>query len=215
MSVIEKKLILLAMSKRRPNHMQSDLTLPLEIELSVSDWAAAYGDTDKKNIYRQLKSASESLFERSVLIPINSTAEKRIAWVDSCEYQEKKARIILKFGYSMSMYLTKFESYSEFELSKISQIKTYYGIRLFEILNMYFHESNTAKYALIDVEDFKKMCGLEDGTYRIFSDFKNRILTPAIEDVKKTGLIFNPDYETLKTGKKVSSIIFYKTKKEN
>lgn len=90
-------------------------------------------------------------------------------------------------------------------------------------LNLFIHRDLTSKHSLalyevlkdyqnikkieINVDDLRKLVGLEDGQYKIFTMFKKRVIDVAVDEInEKTEL--QVSYELLKEGRKITSICF-------
>jgi plasmid replication initiation protein len=85
-----------------------------------------------------------------------------------------------------------------------AKFQSTYGLALYENCIRY---QNIEKTPWFDIAKFRKLMGVEEGKYKVFRDFKNRVIDKAIEEVNKYASIsVTPQYR--KQGRKVISIQF-------
>jgi len=78
-----------------------------------------------------------------------------------------------------------------------------HSLALYEVLKDY----QNIKRIPIDIDDFRKLVGLEAGQYKIFTMLKKRVIDVAVDEInKKTDLRIS--YELLKQGRKITAICF-------
>ena len=77
--------------------------------------------------------------------------------------------------------------------------------RLYELLRMWTGSKKVIEYS---VDEIKKYLMLQD-KYKVFQNFKVRVIEPAIKELREKELLDIYDVEYIKTGRKVTSIKFY------
>ena len=89
------------------------------------------------------------------------------------------------------------------------KFKRFYTIRLFELLMQF--EKTKERY--IKLESLRDAFQVEKNKYPFFADFRKWVLVPSIKEIneKTEWLVY---WEQKKTGKKVTSISFYFSRKE-
>ena len=77
--------------------------------------------------------------------------------------------------------------------------------RLYELLRMWTGNKTIIEYS---VDEIKEYLMLQD-KYKVFQNFKVRVIEPAIKELREKELLDIYDVEYIKTGRKVTSIKFY------
>jgi len=180
-------------------------------EVSALDYAKEF-KISVNNAYRDMEAASKNLYERSVRI--NNLGGKRKdykvqRWVSSVDYLESQGRIRISFTKGILYLLCQLESqFTQYALSDIAQMKSVYSIRIYEML-VQWRLNNRFK---ISVDELKKRLNLV-GQYEKVAQFKVRILEPAEKEINQF-THYTMSYELLKTGRKVTDILFLFDQKE-
>lgn len=110
------------------------------------------------------------------------------------------------YSYSNKMknLLHRPELYGRLSMVVQAQFQSSYGLALYENCIRY---QNIEQTPWFDIPKFRKLMGVEDGKYKIFRDFKSRVLDKAIEEVNKYSPIkVTPQFR--KQGRTVVSIQF-------
>lgn len=113
---------------------------------------------------------------------------------------------VCTYSYSnkMKKLLYRPELYGRLNMLIQAKFQSTYGLALYENCIRY---QNIEQTPWFDLLTFRKLMGVEDGKYKIFRDFKNRVLKKAIEEVNE----FSPvQIEALfqKQGRQVIAIQF-------
>lgn len=85
-----------------------------------------------------------------------------------------------------------------------TQLTSKYAIRLYELLIAW---RSVGKTPILEISDFRQKLGVQDTEYKTMSDFKKRVLEPAIEQINKETDI-TVKYDQHKTGRVVSGFEF-------
>ena len=159
--------------------------------------------------YTLLKKSIKKLITREIEIE----EEKRdiiTTILSSCVYDRETSTIILSYDPKLKPYFLQLkENFTKYYLENILELKSFYSIRIYELLKQYqnLNERTTT------IKDLKKILNIKD-KYELYGDFKRRIIKPAVEEINdKTDL--KVDFEEIKTGRKVTSIMFLIKKKNN
>lgn len=110
------------------------------------------------------------------------------------------------YSYSnkMKKLLYRPELYGRLNMVVQAKFQSTYGLALYENCIRY---QNIEKTPWLDIMKFRKLMGVEDGKYKIFRDFKNRVIEKAVEEVNKySSVSVTPQYR--KQGRQVISIQF-------
>lgn len=91
---------------------------------------------------------------------------------------------ICNYSYSIQMrrLLYRPNLYGRLDMSVQAKFQSTYGLALYENCNRFQDIGQTPWFT---IANFRKLMGVEDGKYKIFRDFKNRVLDKAIEEVNQ------------------------------
>lgn len=96
------------------------------------------------------------------------------------------------------------EKYTKYYFENIQRISSTYAIRLYELLKQY--QKIGKREFLID--DLKFFLDISKDKYKLYADFKRRILLISESEInEKTDIKIN--FEEIKTGRKITKIVFY------
>lgn len=113
---------------------------------------------------------------------------------------------VCTYSYSnkMKKLLYRPELYGRLNMVVQAKFQSTYGLALYENCIRY---QNIEKTPWFEISQFRKLMGVEEGKYKVFRDFKNRVIDKAVEEVNKYAAIsVTPQYR--KQGRKVISIQF-------
>ena len=151
----------------------------MDLLATVIEWNIVDGDKiDKSNTWN----ASSIIADASIT---GSTC--------SYSYSNKMRKLL----YHPSMY-------GRLNMHVLAKFQSSYGLALYENCNRYQDIGQTPWF---DLEKFRKLMGVEDDKYKIFRDFKVRVLDKAVEEVNKfSSLSVEPQLK--KINRKVIAIQF-------
>lgn len=209
LSLIEQRLMLLAIVEAR----EQDSLSP---ETPIAVTAVAYKDqynVDESNAYKQLNEAHRQLFSRQFSY---TNREKKIIsnrrWVIGIDYYYELGKVVLFFSKEVIDLISRLEAnFTKYLLKQVSEFKSKYSIRLYEIIIKHKELGNTKKYSITEI---RNLLGIELNEYKLISDFKKRVIDVAIKEInKKTDI--NVKYDQFKEGRNITHIIFKITKKKS
>ena len=199
----EQRLILLAISKI-PKEQNIDFNVGYEI--TAQEFATAY-NIHPKTAYRELKEATNKLYERSIIIR-NEQQTMKVRWTSSIITDnpyfpdENWKRVVVFFSPQIVPYLSNLKAnFTQYLQSDISNVSGAYTIRFYELVCQY----RTIGKREISIQDLRFILNIAD-KYPLFYDFKKRVIEPSIKEVNdKTPMQIS--YEQKKKGKTVVSIV--------
>lgn len=123
-------------------------------------------------------------------------------FISSWEIDYNNDETIFEISGRLKEYLLKLkENYTTYQLQNIPKLNSSYSIRIYELLSQY-RKIGKRKFS---IEDLKKKIGCN---YKLYGHFKSKALNKAYKELALyTDIKF--EFEELKTGRKVTSIIFY------
>lgn len=198
LSLEEQRIILTLASTVQPN--DEDFK---PYKFKISDFMELLGVEDKSK-YSVIPKVTKELMKKVFEIE-NGNKITQISWLSSAEYEKGTGIVELEFSPKLKPFMLGLkEFYTSYRLKNILELKGKYSIRMYEIL-----KSNEFKRgAEITVDGLRKILKADKDSYKVYQNFKNRIIIQAQKELKeKTDIKF--DFEEIKTGRKVTSIKFY------
>lgn len=206
LDIAEQRLILMAIHEARETGLGVAANSFLTIR--VDEYASMFG-LDPKSTYKQLKTAIETLYHRSVrLHDVHPESGKErivdVRWVSSVAYVEGAGLVQIKFGDDVIPLITVLEKeFTSYKIKSVAQMTSTYAIRLYELL-MQWEKIGKRE---VKLDEFKQMLQVE-GQYPALKDFKNRVLDLAVSQVNEFSDL-QIRYENVKFGRKVTGFMFF------
>jgi len=204
LSLIEQRIMLLAIVEARESN---NLSPDTPIEVSVNDYIHQF-KVDSNNAYTLLKDASKTLKRREFSyldrykgIEALSTAN----WVNKVTYVDKSGLIVLYLSHEVISLISKLsEQFTKYYIEQVSDFKSKYSIRLYELIIKWLSVTKTEKYS---INDLRSKLGLGVEEYSTMSNFKSNVLDKAISEINKHTDI-TVDYQQFKKGRVITDIQF-------
>jgi len=172
---------------------------------------ANFLDISKNNLYRDIQGICSNLMQRVVCIrktPNNPKSDwKIINWLSLAEYESSSGIITLKISEQMAPYLLGLNEYfSQYKLSNILNMHSFYAIRLYELLKT--DEFKGEQYLEYSIQFLRQFFDCEKKHLRI-SDFKKYVLETAYLEINKKTDIKILKIEYTKKGRVINKARFY------
>lgn len=153
--------------------------------------------------YQDLKEIANRLNKQPIEIRPDPQRIITAYFISSYELNYKTGDITFEISGQLKPFLLQLKNnFTSVQLENIPRLSSGYSIRLYEILYQY---KFIGKRIFDNIDRLQQMLGSSYGKY---SHFKARVLEFAQKDIaKNTNITF--DYEEVKTGKKVTKLIFY------
>jgi len=170
LDLIEKRLILLAIAKKR---QMVKCEVSSNIEIRAKDYENSF-QVDSSTAYQSLKNASKNLFDRYFSYQtINKKGKLGITnsrWVSEATYFDSEGYLNLVFSPSVLTFITELEKrFTSYFLSDISKLTSIYSIRLYELIIAW---KVTHKTPIFELDDFRKKMGVKEDEYPRMTNFK-------------------------------------------
>lgn len=207
LGLAEQRLILLAILEARETGHGIDHSSLLRVH------AHAYAEQfsiDKGNSYQVLKDASKGLFDRYVTYhdknPKNGNDRSfHCRWVDKIGYEKATGTVYMRFTADVVPLITRLEEqFTSYEITQVAELDSGYAIRLYELLIKW---RSTAKTPFFELQSFRQQLGVELNQYKTMSNFKSRVLDPAIKQINEHTDI-TVKYEQHKQGRVITGFTF-------
>ena len=150
----EQRLVLTAIAK-----IPFGEKIPDEVEITAQEFLALFPDVGEKNVHNEIQDAVDNLYERSIRIE-DPIKKKKFRWISSTtSYKKGEGRVGFAFSKEIIPYLQQLKTqFTKYRLGDISNLKSIYSIRLFEMLMQF---QNTT-IIVISLEKFKERLGIHD-----------------------------------------------------
>ncbi|MGB1257499.1 MAG: replication initiation protein [Thiolinea sp.] len=171
--------------------------------ITATAFAEAY-PVNLSHAYEALEDAVERLWDREVKTVLSNGRIEKIRWVSKATYDSGNGRVTINFSPEILPYLTLLnERFTSYDLRYIANLSSTYAIRIYEYLKQYVKLRNEIR---VELTTFKEMLELSSA-YSRFSNFKARVLLPAIEQINEhTDLVV--DWEVVREKRSVVAIDF-------
>lgn len=204
LSLVEQRLMLLAIVEAREIQ---DLTPDTPIEIKASSYREQY-NTDSSEAYKQLSEATKQLFNRQFSYIDKYKSDDAITvsrWLNEATYINNKGTVVIYLNRNVISMISRLEAnFTKYLLEQVSDFKSQYSIRLYELLIKYKDVGNSKKYT---IEEIRSLLGIGVNEYKVLADFKKRVLDLAVKEINdKTDTTIK--YEQFKEGRTISHILF-------
>ena len=184
------------------------LTEECRFEVTASGVADLAGMENLSNTYRDIKKASEKLYERSVIIddpdPDNpQITQRKTRWISSIDYVPGEGKLVLSFSVGIIPYLSQLSrEFTKYKLKHVARFESVYSIRLYELLVQW----SSAGEREIEVEWLKNQFQVGEKYSRLV-DLKKRVIDPAVEEINQYSNLW-VRYGQRKSGKTITHFQF-------
>lgn len=204
LSLVEQRLMLLAIVEAREIQ---DLTPDTPIEIKASSYREQY-NTDSSEAYKQLSEATKQLFNRQFSYIDKYKSDDAITvsrWLNEATYINNKGTVVIYLNRNVISMISRLEAnFTKYLLEQVSDFKSQYSIRLYELLIKYKDVGNSKKYT---IEEIRSLLGIGVNEYKVLADFKKRVLDLAVKEINdKTDTTIK--YDQFKEGRTISHILF-------
>lgn len=185
LSPLENKLMLLAMSNIRRD--QKNLTQQVFKITEICDCLGI----SQQNASRDLNRISRNLMKKQLEIRVPESNDWELhQWVSKTWV--KRGDFGIKFDESLTPYLLGLVNrFTQYQLENVLKMRSSYSIRLYELLKQV--EQLGSRTFSLDPKvtkgetwgDFAKLMGYNPGSYKRYSNIRQRIISPAIQQIEE------------------------------
>ena len=178
-----------------------------EFELSAKNFSQLFSVSDE-NAYQALIDVAKSLFNCYLVVDNPYPDRPRIKrlemrWISSIKYLPDDGKIILMFAQDILPFLSELKNtFTKYRLEHVGKMTCIYAIRLYELLAQW----QSVGKREVEVDWLKQQFQLDD-SYDRMSNFKARVLEPAIKDINEHSN-YQVTWVQRKTGRRVTHLIF-------
>ena len=199
MNISEQKLFLYAV-----RNIDQDAKEFPESKINISDFAE-YADLDIKQLYKDINKMSTRLMQ--VVIHVEDSGSNKKKWTKytlthRCDYDD--GVIIFRFNDDMKPFLLGLQRHYFKQAPEIMGFRSWYAFRLYDLLKSQSYQN---KGIVVEVDWLKTILDIEE-KYSDFTNFKKRVITPAINEINKYSDIEILLCEPIRKGKAVKELSF-------
>jgi plasmid replication initiation protein len=210
LDMVEQRLILMAIVGAR--NTGTGINADTFLEVRIADFVSMF-KTDEKSSYAQLRAATDSLFNRWILLrgvdeATGKPLERKTRWVSSVEYVEGAGLVRLQFASVVVPYITRLESeFTSYRIGAVSQMSSSYAIRMYELLVQWGGTGSRE----VELPWLKRTLCVENA-YGAIKDLKKWVIDVALEQINAHSDL-SVSYSQRKNGRTVTHLIFTFSKK--
>lgn len=173
-----------------------------------------YFEGNSRNDYELIREAALSLGDKKLFIPYQTPkGAKRWAKIsifptvtipDGEDRGGENAYIELEFHNDLKPHLLDLkERFKAYDIRNIQSLRSIYSIRMFILLKQF----DNIGFRRIEIDVLRNLLGVEEEQYKLYADFKKRVILRPQKDLKKyCDICF--EFKEEKLGRKVHSITF-------
>lgn len=191
-------------------HEKPYITLPSFIEISAKQYAQTYGVT-KEQAYTAMSEASDKLFWRYFTYHVEHEdmpsflEERKARWVQEVGYIEGEGMVTLSFTTSILELAGKLKNnFSRYHLEQKAPLTSIYAHRLYEMMLQW---RGSKSVPCITYRELRNRFDIGEDEYKRMSNFKARVLDPAIKQINELTDI-TVKYEPQKKGRRIEGFVF-------
>lgn len=160
-----------------------------EYTITIPELAYMLG-IQPSNLYHEVDNITTDITTKFVEIKDRKSGRfVKIPWVKKCVY-DQGAGLNIALNDEIRPYVLNLKTrahYTQYQIQEILQLKSVYGIRIFELLEkeqMTTKVPPQGKDVVLTIEEIRTACDCED-KYKKISQFKSRVIDTAIKDIEK------------------------------
>ena len=159
-------------------------------------------NTEISYSYKIIKSAVDKLMKTDIKTK-ETGGYRRINVCSEAKYEENKGFIAVEFTDRIMPFLAQVtEKFTLYNLKEVSQFKSIYSFRLYELLQ----DFKDTGYMIFSVLKLRECFAVAD-KFKLYSDLKKYTFGHAVEEINATYKM-NLKFEEIKEGRKVTSLKF-------
>lgn len=204
LSLVEQRIMLLAIVEARE---VDKLTPNTAIEIAVSNYVQQF-KADTNRIYSIIKDAARTLKRREFSYLDRYKGQRAYTtanWVNKVTYIDNSGMVVLYLSEEVISLISRLEEqFTKYHLEQVSNFKSKYSTRLYELVVKWLSTGKTEKY---EINDLRSKLGLGVNEYGTMSNFKINVLDKALGEINQHTEI-NLSYEQFKQGRAITAVQF-------
>ena len=170
--------------------------------ISLNELADFLG-INKNHIYSDCKKITKKLLGKVVEIQEKGRL-LQTHWVSSADYVDGTGVVNLTFDPLLKPYLLQLKgSFTSSKLEMLLSFKSQYTMRVYTLLKQY----ERLKEREIDLQQLRDILGIGKEQYKLYSNFRDRILEPTQRELRANADLYF-EFDEIKFGRRVGAIRF-------
>lgn len=218
LSTNEQKLILFLVSRINPERADFNVQRVKIKEIEkffMDDGVKRWG-----SIYERVDMMCNNIMDKKITLPkgfiVNGKPirmHRYIQWFTDIEpYLGESGEICLKFQFAepLKKFLLELKEYVRLNLIEVLPMNGKYAIRMYQIFKARYDKSKkhtSVSNITYEIDELKSLLGISN-KYKVFQDFKRRVINPLITEINTHSREIKVDYELIKNGRKTQGIKF-------
>ena len=203
----EQRLLLYCISKIRPTDKGTET-----YTISIREVIKACGiETVTGGAYRAIREALKKLDSFNFELTDENHRTHLVHWIRSVVIDpenKNQAKVNFEFDPKIVPYLFEVKkNFTQYQLRNALQMKSEYGMRLYELLKSYTHAYRKTGEHEFEISELRKALCADTKSYEQYGAFKKYILDKAIDDIM-TYSDLKVTYLEVKSGRKVIAVRF-------
>lgn len=156
------------------------------VTIYAEDFAKMF-DIDSKLVYTMLKTAGDTILKRifsySYITPKGNKGVKKSHWLQSVDYIEGEGKIKILFTKELIPFISELErNFTKYYIRDTAKMTSVYAIRLYELIIAW---RSCHKTPIFEIEEFRRKLGVEPNEYPRMTNFKDRVLDIAVNQINE------------------------------
>jgi len=210
-SEIESKLLATFIKELNPKSETDFRELNISIDSIEKLWGVKVDTTHIRNLCIELKRKVYEIPEYAETNGENDynkiKAYNYVSLFSKIKYFTNDRYIKFKFDDEMKPHLIEFSRFIKYRIENILQFKNIYSISFYEYFKAQMFKKETIKTVVLEIDYMHKWLDTPKSYQNLYSNFKQKVLTPVMEDLQKYTDIY-VKFKEIKTGRKVTHIEF-------
>lgn len=204
LTAVESRIVLTAISKIPHHAKPTDDAVYWCTSSDLVDLGS-----DPKSVYKQLREASDLLFERAITLSTEAGSRK-FRWVQEVFYEPNNGRIGLRFSKPMLPFIVEVkEAFTKYKLLDLRGLTSEYAIRLYAMCAQYA-DTHWMTMSIKELRDCLEL----GNKYSGLTMFRTKVLDAALKQINESeNASFKVRYKLEKTGRTYTDIKFTITPK--
>lgn len=197
LSLTEQRIILTVISKIQPHDEGFK-----KYRFKIAEFLEFIG-INRPAVYKNMLQITKNLMEKVLTIKKDNKLHLT-HWVQTATYEIGSGCVDLTFDPELKPYLLGLKNcFLKYKLKDVIRLKSTYSIRLYELLKQYKKIGKRT----FEIEALKKILGIEPNKYKLYADFKKKVIEVAQKELSaKTDIAF--EFKKIKESRKVKGILF-------
>ena len=208
LTLVEQQIVLFAICRAREE--QKGLFADVPLTLRADEFAQQFG-IGSDNVYRQLKDAMDTLFNRHVVIHDThpESGKPRVTktrWISQASYIDGAGIVQFIFAPGVIPFVTRLggeDGFTSYRLEKIGKMTSAHAVRMYEMLVQYISIGKRE----VALDWLRDVLQIGNDEYPRIVNFKLRVVDVAVAQINEHSDIV-VSYEQRKTGRTVTHLMF-------